>query len=69
MFVFYTRSNSQRAMLSNITMQLFKHYLPMPNSTPTLSYPSERTLSFIREFAHSFRIIKTKEQNVVYSVN
>lgn len=42
----------------------------MPNSTPLQNtLPSERTLSFIREFAHSFRVIKTNNQNIGYCVN
>jgi len=42
----------------------------MPNSTPVQkSYPSERILAFLREFAHSFRVIKTNNQNIGYCVN
>ena len=60
MFVFYSESN----------LITHKNKLPMPNSTPlTNQNPSESTLAFLREFAHSFRLIKTDNRSIAYSLN
>ncbi len=53
-----------------LTSNYYKTTLPMPNSTPLINQiPSETTLSFLREFAHSIRLIKTNNQSIAYSIN